>query len=205
MNTSEVEELVRKVAEKEWSGSLVSELAAAVVEHPDPLVRRTALGFLLPKHSDFELWERATHDPDTNVRRLATELSTALGTACIDRLVELLADPEPLVVEAAAFSLGELGNSRTAVAGLESCATSHEDPLARESAVAALGSLRSGLNTILSACNDKPAIRRRAVIALSAFEGSDVDNALQKALSDKDWQTRQAAEDIVGRSKPGPK
>jgi HEAT repeat protein len=66
----------------------------------------------------------------------------------------------------------------------------------REAAVAALGVFGdpAGLPAILAGCQDKPAIRRRAVLALAAFQGPEVDAALERALTDRDWQTRQAAE-----------
>ena len=48
-----------------------------------------------------------------------------------------------------------------------------------------------------AATEDKPAVRRRAVLALAPFEGDDVDAALQRALADRDWQVRQAAEDLT--------
>jgi HEAT repeat protein len=53
------------------------------------------------------------------------------------------------------------------------------------------------LPAVLRACTDKPAIRRRAVLALAAFDGVEVEQALQAALSDRDWQVRQAAEDVL--------
>ncbi len=70
----------------------------------------------------------------------------------------------------------------------------------REAAVAALGALGSadGLAAIVQATHDKPAVRRRAVLALAPFEGPEVDTALAAALEDKDWQVRQAAEDLLG-------
>ncbi len=60
-------------------------------------------------------------------------------------------------------------------------ADSHSDQLCREAAVAALGSISSplGLATVLEALKDKPAIRRRAVIALAAFDDPKVDEALK--------------------------
>ena len=69
----------------------------------------------------------------------------------------------------------------------------------REAAVAALGALgdEAGLPAILTATQDKPAVRRRAVLALAPFQGPDVDAALQRALNDHDWQVRQAAEDLL--------
>jgi HEAT repeat protein len=99
--------------------------------------------------------------------------------------------------------LGELGERAVpagAVVRLAAVGRAHSDPLVREAAVAALGALgdRGGLETVLAACRDKPAIRRRAVLALAAFEGPEVDDALRAALEDRDWQTRQAAEDLLG-------
>ena len=78
-------------------------------------------------------------------------------------------------------------------------ATSHADPLVREAAVAALGAQgdASALPAVLAATSDKPAIRRRAVLALAAFEGDEVEARLQSALTDPDWQVRQAAEDLL--------
>jgi HEAT repeat protein len=40
-------------------------------------------------------------------------------------------------------------------------------------------------------------VRRRAVLALAPFEGPEVDAALQAATTDRDWQVRQAAEDLM--------
>ena len=70
----------------------------------------------------------------------------------------------------------------------------------REAAVAALGAIgdERGLTAILKACDDKPTVRRRAVLALAPFDGDDVKAALTKALDDRDWQVRQAAEDLLG-------
>jgi len=69
----------------------------------------------------------------------------------------------------------------------------------REAAVAALGALGepSTLPAVLAACDDKPAIRRRAVLALAAFDNPEVDRRIRAALTDHDWQVRQAAEDLL--------
>jgi hypothetical protein len=41
-------------------------------------------------------------------------------------------------------------------------------------------------------------VRRRAVLALAPFDGPEVDAAIDAALEDRDWQVRQAAEDLRG-------
>ena len=55
----------------------------------------------------------------------------------------------------------------------------------------------AALTAVLHATHDRPAVRRRAVLALAPFEGPDVDAALEAALTDPDWQVRQAAEDLT--------
>jgi HEAT repeat protein len=149
--------------------------------------------------------EAACSDRAPSVRRRAAELAPALGRlASHDALVALLGDDEVTVVEAAAWALGELGDAPRGagdVAALVRVVETHPDPLAREAGVAALGALgdRAGLRAVLAACRDKPAVRRRAVLALAPFDGPDVDAALRAALADRDWQTRQAAEDLLGQ------
>jgi HEAT repeat protein len=129
----------------------------------------------------------------------AADVGGVIGSLC-----EALADPDDSVVDAAAFGLGELGAlvaGSPAIAALAAVAGGHREPLCRESAVAALGAIgdAAGLPAVLAATRDKPAVRRRAVLALAAFDGPEVDAALQAGLSDRDWQVRQAAEDLTGR------
>jgi HEAT repeat protein len=163
-----------------------------------PAVRATALGALgrLGQAGAGEVLA-ALADPSPEVRRRACRV--AIRVAGVD-LVPLLDDPDAGVVEVAAWALGERadGSTAVAVARLSAVATGNDDALCREAAVAALGAIgdERGLPAILSATKDKPAIRRRAVIALAAFEGPEVDAALEAALTDRDWQVRQAAEDL---------
>jgi HEAT repeat protein len=179
-------------------------LRAACRDDADPRVRAAALGALVrgatPDAPD--AWRGALADPAPTVRRRAAELAAALTPpADVAPLLTLLDDPNVSVAEAAAWAMGELGERAVAsgaVTELMRTAERHRDPLAREAAVAALGALgdRAALPTILSACHDKPAIRRRAVLALAPFDGPEVDAALAAALDDRDWQVRQAAEDL---------
>ncbi len=171
--------------------------ARALLRDPDPRVRATALGALgrLGEAAEIEI-RAALADPSPAVRRRGCQVG--IGVAGVD-LVEMLADEDAGVVEMAAWALGERGQEPTsAVARLSTVAANHEDPLCREAAVAALGAIgdERGLPAILAATRDRPAIRRRAVIALAPFSGPDVDAALAASLDDRDWQVRQAAEDL---------
>lgn len=137
-------------------------------------------------------------DPAPRVRRRALALAVARPAVTI---VAALDDPAPVVVEQAAWACGEREPAdEGAVPRLAALATRHDDALVREAAVAALGAIgdRAGLPAILAATTDKPAIRRRAVLALAPFDGDEVEAALQRALDDRDWQVRQAAEDVSG-------
>lgn len=140
--------------------------------------------------------EAAIADPDPLVRRCICELASKIGRADFARL---LGDADATVVEAAAFACGEQ-ELAASLDQLVQVAEAHADPLCREAAVAAIGvlGLRAGLPTLLAATSDVAAVRRRAVIALANYEGDEVTTVLTTALSDRDWQVRQAAEDVLG-------
>jgi HEAT repeat protein len=181
----------------------VAVLARAVADDPDPRARAAALGALVrgARRADARTaWLHAARDDEPAVRRRAAELAPALGRHVpVRALLTLLSDADASVAEAAAFALGErVPVSARAIDVLARTSGAHEDPLVREAAVAALGALgdERGRAAILDACTDKPAIRRRAVLALASFDGDDVDTALRRALDDPDWQVRQAAEDL---------
>jgi len=171
------------------------------------LVRATALGALerLGVLGDDEL-TAGLADGDGAVRRRAAELSAP--HLAVD-LLPALADSDAAVVEAAAWACGErevvADDVLEALIGLAVGERGGAEPLARESAVAALGAIGDdrGLDAILAATTDKPAIRRRAVLALAPFLQADhpraaaVSAAMDRALTDRDWQVRQAAEDLT--------
>jgi HEAT repeat protein len=192
-----------------------AELTAARVATTDSAaaVRAAALGALVrgaPVRIAAPAWHAAAHDVDASVRRRAADLAPKLvgrrrtaDPALTRTLVALLEDADVTVVEAAAWALGETVTaadpvSDAAVPGLARVVTDHRDALAREAAVAALGAIgdERGVEAILAACHDKPAVRRRAVLALAPFTGTAVDAAIAAALEDRDWQVRQAAEDL---------
>jgi HEAT repeat protein len=174
-----------------------ADAARALLADPDPTVRVAALG-ALERCGQLAAGElrAAMADADPSVRRRAAE--AAAGRPDVD-LLAALADADPSVVEMAAWAAGERPPELAVTAALAALATGHRDPLCREAAVAALGALGApeGLAPVLAALGDRPAVRRRAVLALAAYDGEEVRAALERAGRDRDWQVRQAAEDLL--------
>lgn len=195
--------------------------------HDEVMARRRAAaqaGFL----DDPTTALAALGDPDASVRIAGLRSADRLDELDTDRLVTMLADPvpavriaaldiaahrhdpdivgllddpEPAVVEMAAWACGERdGDPQPPTLRLAQLATEHDDPLVRESAVAAIGALgdKLGLPAVLEATTDKPAVRRRAVLALAAFEGPEVDAAWERARTDRDRQVRDAVDELLG-------
>lgn len=192
------------------------DVVAVGLSHQRPEVRQVALGAALRCGLlDADLLRAGLDDDATEVRYRAIELTPrwlltatdpapppAVASTLARRLIELLADDD--LAEVAAFALGELAELPLpppvfdeAVRAIGGQATDHDDPLCRESAVAALGALGAGLEVILAATTDRATVRRRAILALAPFDGPEVEAALRRALDDRDWQVRQAAEDLL--------
>lgn len=172
-------------------------IARAAMTDTDDAVRELALGALdrLGHLTDDDLVE-ALGDHAAPVRRRAVELIARRPS--ID-LLSALDDTDPIVVEHAAWACGEHEVvSDQILERLISLAGSSDVALVREAAVAALGAIGDvrGLPAIIAGCSDQPAVRRRAVLALAPFEGDQVEATIEQALVDRDWQVRQAAEDL---------
>ncbi len=114
-----------------------------------------------------------------------------------DTVLGLLDSLPDDVLEVACFSLGERPPSDALASALVHAAQ-HADALVRESAVAALGSLghQIGLEAVLRGCRDIAQVRRRAVIALAAFEGPEVETMMAELVEDRDWQVRDIAVEL---------
>lgn len=146
-------------------------------------------------------WRTALSDPEVTARR---EALTLLAYEAIDfnrvapLVLEALNDEDALVVDGAIFALAE-HLYVDAVEQLSTIALGHEDARCRESAVAALGALGDdrGRHAVLAALEDKPPVRRRAIVALSNFEGPDIEAALARASEDRDWQVRAAVDQLT--------
>lgn len=173
--------------------------AEAAISDDDPLVRVAVLGALDRCGAlDDATLRRALADPEARVRRRACEL--AAGHPGVSVLTSL-ADEDPLVAEAAAWALGEHADAVApgSVAALVEVVQRHPEALVREAAAAALGAIGdpAGLPAILAAVGDVVTVRRRAVLALAPFEGPEVAAALAAAAGDRDWQVRNAANDLL--------
>jgi HEAT repeat protein len=176
--------------------------ATALLVDPDPGVRATALA-ALDRLGVLEAGALAAAlaDPSPEVRRRALTLTATRPGDRPPSAVGLLDDPDPVVAETAAWAAGERQPPESGAApALARIAVEHPEHLVREAAVAAIGAIGDpvGLPAVLAALDQRATLRRRAVVALAAFDGPEVDAALRRALDDRDRQVRQAAEDLLG-------
>lgn len=173
------------------------ETARDHLDHNDSLVRASALRAL---HRMNQLVSSnlvsALSDIDSEVRRTAVECAVKFPDVGVHLFLD---DEDVFVAEMAAWCLGERQVSDDEINALIHATTNHQESVVREACAAALGSIgdQRGLQAILIACSDKPAVRRRAILALAPFDGDEVDQALQTALTDRDWQVRQNAEILI--------
>ena len=178
-----------------------TDTARHALDDPDPGVRSTALGALARLgRLDAAVLDRALGDETPTVRRRALTLAAHVPGDQPPPTLPLLDDPDPVVAETAAWTAGERQPPEPGAGpALARVATDHPEHLVREAAVAALGAVGdpATLPAVLAALEERATIRRRAVVALAAFEGPDVDEALRRATGDRDRQVRQIAEDLL--------
>ena len=199
-------------------------VAERLLDDEDARVRAAALGALARCGAlQAEQVRRALGDEAAMVRCRAAELAPPEV-----ELVGLLSDPDASVVEVAAAALGERDRDPGPVGELCRVAGSHDDPLCRESAVAALGAIAAGLDAaedapqdtaadpepgpdapheaargmalevLLAAMDDRPQIRRRALLGLYQFDDDRAADAVRAALEDRDRQVRAVAGELLG-------
>lgn len=196
-DSPDIAELRRAIVIAGHSGDV--DLITKSLMHEHGSIREAALGAMARiDQLTVEVLKTFSRDVDSRVRIRVAELAALFPGF---DLVPSLQDADHQVVEMAAWACGEHESVRPEIINeLTRLVLHHDDALVREAAVAALGAIgdESGLPAILSACQDKPAIRRRAVLALAPFDSPEVETALKAALEDRDWQVRQAAEDLLG-------
>lgn len=169
----------------------------------DPAVRRTALLSASRRATSADLahlLETALGDADASVRREAAEAAgrhpaaARLLRGSLERVLTL--DEDTHCREAAAFALGE-STDGSAAAGLVAALGDEASPLVREAIAGALGALGQPgtVGAVVGLTRgEKPSVRRRAVIALAAFDDPAADSALEAAAGDRDRYVREAAE-----------
>ncbi len=181
----------------------------AYLSDPDPIARRLAVSASFGRAANpavsAQLVELLAHDPEPRVRAEAAEVLGAAGPAALEPLMAATSDPDPIVVEAVATGLGELEDP-AAVPWLIEAARTNGDRLVREAAVAALGATGDprALPVLLDlVASGPPQVRRRCVVALTVFDGDEVEAAIRAAAVDRNPMVREAAEMVVGRPTPG--
>ncbi len=189
----------REIAEAGHLGDAVA--ARAALFDPEASVRATAIGALerlgALTAADIVTTLYEPGDAVAAVRRRAAEAAARFPGV---GLRQALDDRDWSVIEMVCWSLGEheAADSDTLTL-LIHLASDHPEPLVREASVAALGAIGDelGLPAIIRATSDKAAVRRRAAVALAPFDSPAAADALRALLTDRDWQTRQIAEDLL--------
>lgn len=191
----------QRIVEAGYAGDVT--LLSAALSSDDARHRQLAAsGLARLGQLDGAMLGRLLADGDPAVRRTAAELWAMVDQPeeTLPSLAPLLPDPDDTVTEVACFAAGERGSAPPEIIdALSQIATAHPDHLCRETAVAALGAIGNerGLEAVLRACEDRATVRRRAVLALAAFEGPRVEAMLERLLGDRDLQVRQGAEDLL--------
>lgn len=145
---------------------------------------------------DVQILEAALGDPEPEVRLAGAKAAANAGGGSL--LARLALEKDLLVAEALIFALGEQ-REEAAYSALCEAATSHPDALCREAAVAAIANFERDDSIVVleKAAKDKPAIRRRVAVALAAVEDPRARVLLHHFTEDRDWQTRQIANEIL--------
>ncbi len=175
----------------------------AFLGHPEAELRRLALSSCVGRAA--ELVSPIAHilatDPEGRVRAEAAEVLGYAGSPAVEALDQARRDPDPVVVEAVATAYGEVGDT-DAVPWLIQQATDAEDRLVQEAAVAALGAIgddRAVPVLLELVVSGPPQVRRRCVVALTAFDDPGIEPALETAMRDRNPGVREVAGMVLGQ------
>ncbi len=181
------------------------------IESGDPGIRKRAIRAAPDASTQdrLQLLTRGFADRDPRVRREAAEIAgtdTTLGECTIEQLSRQVgSDIDPACREAAAFAIGECGSPDEGRC-LFGLIKNDDSSIAREAMFAAIGAiavrhpgeLDDDIDTVVRhSRHDKPAVRRRCIVALTAFDLDEARQAMLDALSDRDRYVRQTAEWIL--------
>lgn len=179
---------------------------ASFLDDDDPAVRRLAVSLCEPETTALtdRLGGMLGGDPEPSVRAQAAEVLGSSGVTALPFLEEARTDDDRRVVEAVANAYGEIGDSSAVDWLIEQARESGEVTIG-EAAVASLGSIGDERATPVLldlARTGRPQVRRRAVVALTAFDGDEVEEVIRGARDDRNPMVREVAEMILGRSIP---
>lgn len=167
-----------------------------------PTIRRLALSSLAGDPAHCETVARLLDDKEPRVRAEAAEVLGTFGKPALASLLDASGRTDvQIVVEAIASALGEVADS-SALPWLIDVARGKHDTVTRETAVASLGAIAdpTALPVLLDlVAKGPPHVRRRCVVALTVFDGAEVEAAIRTALTDRNPMVREAAEMVVGR------
>ncbi|HEY3280633.1 MAG TPA: HEAT repeat domain-containing protein [Armatimonadota bacterium] len=136
---------------------------------------------------DVEEWILRLQDGDWQVHRRATDALRATGPAALEPLCRLLKGGDERAREAAARTLGEIGDP--GAAGALRAALRDEDASVRQAAAESLGGMGSDSTGALceALADGASGVRRAAVQSLLKLADPQAADALCKALRDADW------------------
>ncbi len=190
------------MADREELVALIGD-PASFLKHDDAVLRRMATTALSAEASNevFDDVTRLLSDEDSAVRAAAAEKLGVCGDRAIAHLGSAEADTEPKVREAVATAYGELGEP-SVIPWLVEVGKSDPDRTVKEAAVAALGAIGedAAIDPLLTFITDgPPQVRRRAIAAITVFDDSRIEPAIQRAALDRNSGVREAAEMVVGK------
>lgn len=173
------------------------------LEHEDAVLRRMATTALSTESCNeaFDTVTKLLSDENASVRAAAAEKLGACGERSLEHLALAQSDAEPKVREATATAYGEIGDS-SAIAWLVEVGSSDPDRTVKEAAVAALGAIGddAAIEPLLDFITaGPPQVRRRAIAAITVFDDSRIEPAIQRAAFDRNSGVREAAEMVVGK------
>ncbi len=176
------------------------------LEHADAAVRRLAVSTCAGRLGEAAIREaieaRLVMDGDGAVRAQCIDVLAGAGEDVVELILDARLDEDMRVVEAAATALGEIG-ALAGVPWLLEAAARHPERLVREAAVASLGEIGDprAVPTLLHVLRSgPPQVRRRAVVALTVFDDSAIEPALEEARSDRNPMVREVVEMVIGRA-----
>lgn len=189
---------VERLAALPHGGGVDESLVSALSDGENPGRRNSAVEALVRRGEPAVLsLLAATRSDDVDVRKLVVDTLAGIGTPrALDRLLEMLEDPDANVRAAAADAVGVVGRADVAPALLAVVARGGDDSLVAFSALQALARLEIAVPTAdLAAALDVPLLRPAAYAVLGHADDDDAAalDILLKGVATTSRSGREAA------------